>query len=60
MPLVIERCPLVFAAGHFQVIDPCGGEVPDYAVDRLGPLLAAPSPGTAELHDQDVPFELIE
>ena len=29
-------------------------------VDRLGPLLAAASPGTAELHHQDVAFELLE
>jgi hypothetical protein len=29
-------------------------------MDLLGPLLATPSPGAAELHDQDVAFELIE
>jgi hypothetical protein len=29
-------------------------------VDRLGPLLTAPSPRTAELHHQDVTFELLK
>ena len=29
-------------------------------MDRLGPRLAAPSPGGAELHDEDVAFESLQ
>ena len=60
MKEIVEGGSLVFAAGDFQVIDAARRIVLDQLVDRLGPLLATPSPRGAELHDEDVPFESLD
>jgi len=57
---IVQRRTSIFAAGDLQIIDSAGRKILDEAVDRRGPLLAAPSPGGAELHDQNVPLEGFE
>jgi hypothetical protein len=60
MKQIVEGGALVFTAGDFEVINAARGIVFDQSVDLLGPLLAAPSPGGAELHHEDASLEHLE